>query len=143
MTNGLSSGIIKETEESANIINCTNKGNINGVGNAGGIVGTNRGRIENCMSSAKIQGEYLVGGIAGINETDSSIITDCYNTGTVTSTGATTMDGSSETQALTEGIAGHNYGTVTKCINNGTVKATYRTVGGITGRNLRSNIILL
>lgn len=118
------------------ISNCINNGNINGEYNVAGIVGRNNGRVENCMSNASIKGKYLVGGIVGINQNSNNIITDCYNIGTITTTGATSIDGSTEVVAsLTGGITGHNYGITTRSINRGTVIAKYRANGGITGRN--------
>lgn len=134
-------GIAKESGVNANINNCTNKGNIKGVQYVGGIVGGNKGRIENCMSNGEIQGEYLVGGIAGNNINDSSVITDCCNLGSVTSTGS--ISEGVAPRAFTGGVVGDNYGTVTRSINQATVTSEHRTTGGIAGRNYRNNIILL
>lgn len=127
---------IAGTSDEGIISNCINDGNINGEYNIGGIVGRNNGRVENCMSNASIQGKYLVGGIVGINQNSNNVITDCYNIGTITSTSATAIDGSTEVVAsLTGGITGHNYGTTTRSINRGTIIAKYRANGGIVGRN--------
>lgn len=135
-------------QNNGKVQNCTSNSQIQGEYLIGGIVGYNSGRIENCMfNEQQICGKYLVGGIAGINEPSSSVITDCCNLGNVTSTGAVTWetDGSTGTpqEALTGGITGHNYGTVTRSINQGTVKASHKVVGGISGRNLRDSVILL
>lgn len=124
-------GGIVGAEEGGKIINCTNYGDIKGEYRVGGIVGyNNNGRIEKCMSNATIQAKYTVGGIAG--RSDNEIITECCNLGAVMST-----DGPPEEPlaAVTGGIVGNCLGTVTRCINQGTITASLNAVGGIAGRN--------
>lgn len=116
--------------EAGKVINCTNYGTIESEYRVGGIVGYNStGRIEKCMSNATIQAKYTVGGIVGRND---NVITECCNLGGVTSTSSPPEDPSA---SLTGGIVGHSLGTVTRSVNQGTIKASERVVGGIAGRN--------
>lgn len=116
--------------EAGKVINCTNYGTIESEYRVGGIVGYNStGRIEKCMSNATIQAKYTVGGIVGRND---NVITECCNLGGVTSTSSPPEDPSA---SLTGGIVGNSLGTVTRSVNQGTIKASERVVGGIAGRN--------
>ncbi len=123
--------------EAGKVINCTNYGTIEGEYRVGGMVGYNAaGRIEKCMSNATIQAKYVVGGMTGRSES-TGMITECYNLGSIISTGSV-ADGESSGAPLispTGGIAGNSHGTVTRCINQGMITASQRVIGGILGRN--------
>ena len=96
----------------------------------GGICGWNYdGSIENCSNSGTVSGSgngIYVGGICGWNR---GSITDCSNSGNVTS-------------AVVGGICGENYGSITDCSNSGNVSSNGGIsddgcgyVGGICGEN--------
>ena len=87
-----------------------------------GLFGVNAGTIENLAVAGSVTGKDNVGGIAGVN-TESGVIKDCTSNVTV----------SGENNA--GGIAGKNDGTITDCVNNGSVTGTGNNVGGITGNN--------
>ena len=80
--------------------------------------------IKNCSSACTItEGEYCTGGVAG--NVDGSTIQNCYNTGAVTGTVASTMTG---------GVAGYVHGsnsTIQNCYNTGAVTST--VTGGVAG----------
>ena len=102
------------------IINCkVIDSTVSGLKNVGGIVGTNEGEITDCVNQATVSGDRYIGVIAGNN---TNKITDCANTAAVS--GGTVVGG----------IVGElTRGTVEKCSNTGTVKATTNFAGGITG----------
>ncbi len=102
------------------IINCkVIDSTVSGLRYVGGIVGTNEGEITDCVNEATVSGDRFVGGIAGNN---TNKITDCANTAAVS--GGTVVGG----------IVGElTRGTVERCSNTGTVKATTDFAGGITG----------
>lgn len=130
-------GGIVGMSEAGKVINCTNYGTIEGEYRVGGMVGYNAaGRIEKCMSNATIQAKYVVGGMTGRSES-TGMITECYNLGSIISTGSV-ADGESSGAPLispTGGIVGNSHGTITRCVNSGTITALKRVVGGIAGRN--------
>lgn len=88
------------------------------------------------MSNATIQAQYVVGGITGRSESD-SVITECYNSGSILSMGNVADEETSGAPLVspTGGIAGNSQGTITRCVNQGNIEALYRVVGGIAGRN--------
>lgn len=122
----------------ATIRNCTNYGNITGVGSqVGGIIGYIEGstsNIENCANlsdyvkttGASPAGYTYAGGLVGYSV--NSNITKCYNTADIT--GA---------KANVGGIVGVSTGTITKCYNTGNIKSLgvnelgNNTMGGIVG----------
>lgn len=99
---------------------------------AGGIAAVTLGRIENCRNNAEVTtiGSYSAG-IAGQSVTG-SVITGCYNAGTITSS-----------SSVVGGIVAVHAGTVEYCQNDGEVHAdsinsffsakAQRNVGGIAG----------
>ncbi|MFI3200798.1 MAG: GLUG motif-containing protein [Eubacteriales bacterium] len=125
------SGIVKD---------CTNKASITISGSiVGGVVGKNLGTIENCHNTGDVKctgkdSLAYLGGVAGMNYKDSSVasITNCTNTGTVTSEGSYANIG---------GIAGYNHSscTISESSNTGTIKSMNGSgdlhVGGIVGSN--------
>ncbi len=56
----------------------------------GGIVGNNTGNISNCENSGDIIGSYLIGGIVGL--LNDGMITNCKNSGNLTSVAVGAMD---------------------------------------------------
>ena len=65
--------------------------------------------ISNCYSKGKVSGNSYVGGVCGDNNNKGKI-TDCYNTGTVSSSGDESYVG---------GVCGYNmYATITGCCTN-------------------------
>lgn len=97
-------GVIGATIESSTSISltmkqCSNRGNVNGYREAGGILGdgnVNSGSsitIENCWNLGNItqtstrHGTYGFSGIAGIVRTDRASISNCYNAGIITTSG--------------------------------------------------------
>ena len=126
---GYAAGVAAYAGTGSTITDCTNQGNISGVGGyLGGIVGTAKGvTITNCINNGDVVDSmlsatypYCVGGIAG-SATSASRITNCGNIGAVTSR-----------LKSTGGVVGTFAGTVEKCFNTGDVDGIYN-VGGIVG----------
>ena len=120
---------------------CTNSGNVTAsTDSAGGICGYNtnssrsKGGIVNCSNSGTISAPKNIGGISGYGE---SLISKCYNTGTVKSTNT-----GSSAQVYVGGIEGLSYGAaINNCYNTGAVSGGSSTswyVSGISGC-LKSN----
>ena len=132
---GYAAGIVASAGAGSTITGCTNQGNISGVGGyLGGIVGTAKGvTITNCINNGDVVDSmlsatypYCVGGIAG-SATSASRITNCGNTGAVTSH-----------LKNTGGVVGYFAGTAEKCFNSGNVTGIYAT-GGIVGNISSAN----
>ncbi len=113
-------------------------GNIssNEIGNAyaGGIVGVNNGVITECYNTCTVSSSLSTGGIAGINY---GKIISCYNAGSISNE-------TSNRQSNVGGIVGENgeYGNdgiIADCYNIGNILGNF-FVGGIAGRNYRSTI---
>ena len=104
-------------------------GTITGTGTyVGGIVGHAEGetaRIESSYNAANVTGQYTVGGVAGY--LDKATVTNCYNTGAVSSTSSGAVSGVVGTFATTNG------GNLSNCFNTGSVTSTnnYATVCGV------------
>lgn len=125
-------GFIRFTERDAVIRNLTVAGEIRPEGSMeqiGGIVGTNRGRVEHCAFEGRIVAKKACGGIAGYN-TETGVIESCTNQGDLVGT------------KQTGGIAGRNEGTVAHCTNRGAVNATAETVHEITGEETAVSLSL-
>nr|HPO16650.1 GLUG motif-containing protein [Candidatus Hydrogenedentota bacterium] len=99
----------------------------------------NLGLVNIYLSS--IDDEYfesaVSGSLVGANE---GVISDCYETGSVT----TMLTGDGDVQGNTGGLVGYNSGTITACFGMGSVTATainfddpsvYLAVGGLVGQN--------
>lgn len=98
---------------------------------AGALVGNNYGTIDSCVNHATVRGySSYIGGLVGRNNA-SGVISNCLNAGHITG-GAGTVGG----------IAAMSSGTISACMNVGTVEskiisnfntrtASQRTVGGI------------
>lgn len=126
---GYAAGVAAYAYTGSTITGCTNQGAVSGRGGyLGGIVGTASGvTITNCINNGDVVDSmlsatypYCVGGIAG-SATSASRITNCGNTGAVTSR-----------LKSTGGVVGTFAGTVEKCFNTGDVDGIYN-VGGIVG----------
>ena len=147
-TNGYAGGIIGlynqgNSTEVTNIINCTNKASItanggttvywskNGV--SGGIVGITQVGItqkklliDNCSNLGNISGEMVAGGITG---KEAYYIKNCFNAGTITSSGNTSTD------SYAGGIVGGEYASIISienCYNIGAISAK-KVAAGIIG----------
>lgn len=89
-------GIAANNTVSGSIENAFNHGNVNSnTNNAGGIAGCTAGNISNSGNYAKITGISNIGGIAGqnIGSTNKSVITKCFNKGTITGKEGTKAQG--------------------------------------------------
>ena len=96
-----------------NISLCTNNGNFELGGNAGGIIGYSGAptvTIASCVNTGSIENWYNAGGIAA-GATGFTTIQDCLNTGSIWTKG----------RAYTGGIAGYG-GEIKRCLNVGSVK---------------------
>ena len=112
------------TIESGYLINLSVYGSINGNSTIGGIVGyvANGGKLENLTNYVTINGVNTLGGIVGNAEDQASTVKDCVNYGNVTAT-----------SWIIGGIAGSGGHDVIGCVNYGTVKSNDGVVGGIIG----------
>ncbi|MDE6397559.1 MAG: hypothetical protein K2K84_09835, partial [Muribaculaceae bacterium] len=100
-------------------------------GPVAGIAGLNNGTVRNCYNAAKITScSTYAGGIVGYNN-PTGLIELCQNDGSVT---AESIEGVNPVMLYNTfgGIAGSNYGTLNRSVNNGLVRAN-NTVGGIAG----------
>lgn len=111
-----------------NISECNNIGIISGSGDVGGICGGASGVVDNCDNSGIIASWNSAGGIAGNGGT---MIHSCHNSGDVTA-GTPEIGGTGA-----GGIVGSTLGSITDCVNDGTVTsvegAVQPSVGGIAG----------
>ncbi|MBQ9751033.1 MAG: hypothetical protein IJV87_10720 [Clostridia bacterium] len=88
--------------------------------------------VKNCINSGNVNvsnSESSVGGLIGWNESGNMTVDSCANSGNVTAT-----------NGYAGGIVGNNYATITNCTNNGNVTAGGAT-GGIVGYNEGSGSI--
>lgn len=92
---GYVGGIVGNGSGSGGITNCRNTGAIGASGKApyysGGIVGIlSSGTLSKCGNTAAVYATYRVGGVAGASSSGTTV-TDCYNRGSVTCTGSSTI----------------------------------------------------
>ncbi|MGN1338927.1 MAG: hypothetical protein ACI4WS_01410, partial [Oscillospiraceae bacterium] len=133
VTSGYAGGIYGgETRIISTITNCSNTGNIYGIGDCiGGIlsVSSSSFKVEDCYNTGDIYGGNVVGGI--LSWAIQSNISKCWNSGNITATGETVG-----------GIVGYHSGDdshVTRnCYNTGNVTGT-KYVGGIAGSKYSTN----
>lgn len=132
---GYAAGVAAYAYTGSTITGCTNQGAVSGRGGyLGGIVGTASGvTITNCINNGDVVDSmlsatypYCVGGIVG-SATSASRITNCGNTGAVTSH-----------LKNTGGVVGYFAGTAGRCFNSGNVTGIYAT-GGIVGNISAAN----
>lgn len=72
-------GVIGYTASSyTTILNCSVDGNITGLSNVGGIIGSGSADISNCINNAEVMGETNIGGIVGRPLSNSEIL-NSYN----------------------------------------------------------------
>ena len=132
--NDIVGGIVGYTDNHIVVQNCHNKGNVTGNGKsvAGIVAHISYGvSIENNYNEANITGNNLVGGICGfITFDDNNKIGQCYNTGTIKTTGKNDSN-----SANVGGITGLNEANIQDCYNTGTIIGVYNNVGGIAGLN--------
>ena len=131
-------GLIGLANSSVTITNSANTGSVTGgTTDTGGFIGKAVGyvKIENSTNSGKVTGsDVTVGGFIGwlANGGNSTVLTNCTNTGTITGNG---NDG------YVGGVVGSDDGTssitVSGCINNGTISGK-RYIGGIFGKTTGS-----
>ena len=72
------------------------------------LAGVNYGTVVNCSAGGSVSGDNRIGGLVGTNETGGQLIS-CKFTGSVTG------------KHSAAGIAGENRGTLTRCVNYGSV----------------------
>ena len=125
-------GIVGNTGDK--IRNCYNVGAVNGASAAGGIVGSSANEVTECYNEGEVAGGSFTGGIVGGSVRGSVLIDNCYNTGSVSSTGAnapSTLPGN-----IVGGIAGFlliGESTVSNCYNVGPVSSEVLEAGGLVG----------
>lgn len=110
------SGIV-ETADGI-ILNCTNNGNVLG-GNIAGIVRYDLGdgvSVLNCVNNGNLTGSRTIGGIGSYIDETSSIINNCYNTGTLNRGGG--IVGKAE-KCRIENC--YNVGTISSSSNSGAI----------------------
>lgn len=134
-------GGIAGNNEGGYIEECINVGDVSGTFKVGGIVGENwGGTITKCGNSGTVKSTrrgvatYGTGGVAGRSVSPEASVSECYNTGKI----------SSNTEA-TGGVVGYmnaSGSSVKDCYNTGTINISVKTsdneispayVGGITG----------
>ena len=95
---------------------------VEGIDNAGGIVGMAKGNISNCENHAAVKSAVYVGGIAGWYDGSDNSITSCANYGVVTGSGNNVG-----------GMVGYfQSGTIQNSANYGNITGTYN-VGNLIG----------
>ena len=114
---------------------CRNTGRVYGTRQyVGGVCGHNEGILQKSCNTGIVTGYEYVGGVCGFNVSNSgsqSTIQECYNTGSVSSTGN-----------YTGGVCGYNDRTVNGCYNIGGVSSTSgsSSVGGVCGLNYSGTV---
>ncbi len=135
------------------IRDCTFTGTVSGKSETGGIVGINQpgGLIYRCTNTGRVSGYYYTGGIVGKN---CSYVIQCTNSGNVNDSDKWVAEDDEMTADIlsalknvdraslqsgtdTGGIAGYSMGTMSRCVNEGTVGYPHvgYNVGGIAGRS--------
>ena len=102
---------------------------VEGIDNAGGIVGMAKGNISNCENHAAVKGAVYVGGIAGWYDGSDNSITSCANYGVVTGSGNNVG-----------GMVGYfRSGTIQNSANYGNITG-YEYVGNLIGNAIECNL---
>ena len=133
---GHNSGLFKKIGEKGTVKNVITEGSVGATTNntVGSIAASCDGTIQKCWNKADIKGKTGVGGIVGTTGTYKNggatdikaVITDCYNTGSIT-TAASGMRNIG-------GIVGTSTNaSFTNCVNMGTITTTATLRGGIAG----------
>lgn len=133
-------GIVGQVYNTGKITACYNTGAVNattkGAGGLAGLVGgtakTKFATVEKSYNSGAITGAATTGGLVGLLD-DYADLLNCYNSGSVTATGAYTGGLVGKIEAFDYNNMDSNYPTNIKyCFNKGAVKGT-TYVGGIVG----------
>ena len=102
---------------------------VEGIDNAGGIVGMAKGNISNCENHAAVKGAVYLGGIAGWYDGSDNSITSCANYGVVTGSGNNVG-----------GMVGYfRSGTIQNSANYGNITG-YKYVGNLIGDAIECNL---
>ena len=129
-------GIVGASINDSNITfnNCKNTVNISSPTNnyVGGIVGYAKGKtmMNNCVNSGNISGAQFTAGLCAWIQDDGCEITNCLNTGTVSTNGKSNGAGILST---VESQANNPTWKITNCVNTGDIKNGASAIGGILG----------
>ena len=129
-------GIVGASINDSNITfnNCKNTVNISSPTNnyVGGIVGYAKGKtmMNNCVNSGNISGAQFTAGLCAWIQDDGCEITNCLNTGTVSTNGKSNGAGILST---VESQANNPTWKITNCVNTGDIKNGVSAIGGILG----------
>ena len=128
-------GIIGLMPSYCTIDSCANHGPVSGTWNLGGIAGQVSANtvISRCYNTAAVTGsQYRVGGLTGSAFNIATEITDCWNSGDVSSTN-TTAGVAANSGSQIGGLGGYSAAEYTRCYNTGMVKGV-SLVGGLVGQ---------
>ena len=129
-------GIVGASNNDSNITfnNCKNTVNISSPTNSyvGGIVGYAKGKtmMNNCVNTGNISGAQFTAGLCAWIQDDGCEITNCLNTGTVSTNGQSNGAGILST---VESQANNPTWKITNCVNTGDIKNGVSAIGGILG----------
>ena len=129
-------GIVGRSYNDSNITfnNCKNTVNISSPTNnyVGGIVGYAKGKtmMNNCVNTGNISGAQFTAGLCAWIEDDGCEITNCLNTGTISTNGNSNGAGILST---VESQANNPTWKITNCVNTGDIKNGVSAIGGILG----------
>jgi len=126
---GSDRGLFRYVKPGASITSLTVSGSVEPEGTKSGLgllAGRNEGTIRSCAAEGTVTGDESIGGLVGVNEKN-GVIRDCVSR--VTVTGSTNAGG----------IAGRSDGTISGCVNEGTINTdgdqAPTNTGGITGKS--------
>ncbi len=117
---GVNGGIVGSTEQGTEVTYCYNINEVYGNG-AGGIVGTNSGKVTFSINKGNISSKSYSGGLVGDN-VDEGVLTQCYNEGYVYS------------GYRAGGLAGENDAIIRNCYNTAKIESD-SYAGGLVGYN--------
>ena len=129
-------GIVGASINDSNITfnNCKNTVSISSPTNkyVGGIVGYAKGKtmMNNCVNTGNISGAQFTAGLCAWIQDDGCEITNCLNTGTVSTNGNSNGAGILST---VESQANNPTWKITNCVNTGDIKNGVSAIGGILG----------
>ena len=129
-------GIVGASNNDGNITfnNCKNTVSISSPTNnyVGGIVGYAKGKtmMNNCVNTGNISGAQYTAGLCAWIQDDGCEITNCLNTGTVSTNGQSNGAGILST---VESQANNPTWKITNCVNTGDIKNGVSAIGGILG----------
>ena len=129
-------GIVGRSYNDSNITfnNCKNTVNISSPTNnyVGGIVGYAKGKtmMNNCVNTGNISGAQFTAGLCAWIEDDGCDITNCLNTGTISTNGKPNGAGILST---VQSQANNPTWKITNCVNTGDIKNGVSAIGGILG----------